>query len=389
MLNGVKILDLTRFVAGPHCTLLLSDLGAEVIKVERCKKGDDLRMIGPMVNDISLWAAVLNRGKKSLSLNIKEKLGKEILLKLIKNSDVLIENFRPGIMEKLELDWKKIKKINPKIIMARIGGYPKVKNSKVRQAFDATVQAETGLMLISGEDNKKPNMIGTVLLDYTTGLNMAVGILSALYSRNKTGKGQLVETTLSDAALSISMSAVPDYFINNSEFKQNGNSDRFSSPSNTYKTKNGFMHIMAGSDDRFFNLLKAMNRIELFKKKSYMNSRNRLRNTKSLDKIVTNWTKKYTNKQLGKLLSKFSVPWGEIKNFSEFLNSDTAKKSIKKAVIKNTNISVPRCPIIYPFVKLKNKSKVPSLGQHNKSILNEIKINKKQQRDLKKREITD
>ena len=195
LLKNIKILDLTRFVAGPHCALVLSDLGAEIIKIEKPQKGDDLRIIGPKLSNISLWAAVLNRGKKSLSLDLKSEEGRKIFLKLVKSADVVLENFRPGVMEKLKLDWNTLKKINKKIIMARISGYGQNDSTVSRQAFDATVQAETGYMHISGHDNK-PTMIGTVFLDYTTGLNTAIGILAAINSRNLTGKGELIETSL-------------------------------------------------------------------------------------------------------------------------------------------------------------------------------------------------
>ena len=195
LLKNIKILDLTRFVAGPHCALVLSDLGAEIIKIEKPENGDALRIIGPKVSNISLWAAVLNRGKKSFSLDLKSKEGRKIFLELVKSADVILENFRPGVMEKLKLDWKTIHKINNKVIMARISGYGQNDSAISRQAFDATVQAETGYMNISGHDNK-PTMIGTVFLDYTTGLNTAIGILAALNSRNISGKGELIETSL-------------------------------------------------------------------------------------------------------------------------------------------------------------------------------------------------
>ena len=293
LLKGVKIIDLTRFVAGPHCALVLSDLGAEVIKIEKPNKGDDLRIIGPKINNISLWAAVLNRGKKSLSLNLKSKEGRLILLKLLKTADVILENFRPGVMEKLKLDWQTVRRINKKIIMARISGYGQNDSVTSRQAFDATVQAETGYMHISGHD-KKPTMIGTVFLDYTTGLNTAIGILAALHSRNKSGKGSLIETSLVSSALSLSMGAVPDFFLNNKNFGKVGNSDRFSSPSNTYKAKDGYIHIMAGSDDRFKGLVNAMNKKNLFVNKLFNTPQKRIKNQKKIDRIVNDWTKKKT-----------------------------------------------------------------------------------------------
>ena len=387
LLKNIKIIDLTRFVAGPHCALVLSDLGAEVIKIEKPEKGDDLRIIGPKLANISLWAAVLNRGKRSLSLNLKSEEGKKIFLKLIKTADVILENFRPGVMEKLGLDWNTIKKVNKKIIMARISGYGQNDSIVSRQAFDATVQAETGYMHISGHNNK-PTMIGTVFLDYTTGLNTAIGILAAINSRNLTGKGELIETSLVSSALSLSMGSVPDFFINKKDFLQNSNSDRFSSPSNTYRTKNGYIHIMAGSDDRFYGLVNAMNKKELFNNKLYNTPQKRIKNQKSIDKIVNNWTNKSTIKVISKKLSKNNVPWGQVKTFGNFLKTKTAKNFITTAKIENKKITVPKCAVEVPNKNSREKSQVPKIGQDNNKILRSLGYTKKRIDELKKKKIT-
>ena len=371
LLKNIKVIDLTRFVAGPHCTLVLSDLGAEVIKIEKPGKGDDLRIIGPKLLETSLWAAVLNRGKKSVSLNLKTKIGKEILLKLIQEADVLVENFRPGVMEKLKLGWKTIKKANSKLVMARISGYGQNNSTIARQAFDATIQAETGFMQISGEE-KKPTMIGTVLLDYTTGLNTAIGILAALNKRNVTGKGELIETSLVSSALSLSMGAVPDFFLNKKNFGKHGNSDRFSSPSNTYKTKDGFVHIMAGSDDRFANLAIAMKRKSLINNALYKTPQARLKNQSKIDKIVETWTKKNSIKYLGRILSNNSVPWGEVKTFSQFLKTTTAKNYLIDAKIKKSKIKVPECAIKISTKKNVVKKDIPLIGQNNNEVFKKL-----------------
>ena len=387
LLKNIKILDLTRFVAGPHCALVLSDLGADIIKIEKPQKGDDLRIIGPKVANISLWSAVLNRGKKSLSLNLKSEEGRKIFLKLVKGADVILENFRPGVMEKLKLDWNTVKKINKKIIMARISGYGQNDSAISRQAFDATVQAETGYMHISGHDNK-PTMIGTVFLDYTTGLNTAIGILAAINSRNITGKGELIETSLVSSALSLSMGAVPDFFLNKKNFLKNSNSDRFSSPSNTYKTKNGYIHIMAGSDDRFFGLVTAMNKKELFTNKLYNTPQKRIRNQKSIDNIVNNWTKKYTTKVISKALSINNVPWGQVKTFGDFLKTKTAKNFITNAKIDNKRIKVPKCAIEVTKGNSKEKTSVPNVGQDTNKILKTLGYSENRIKELKKKKIT-
>ena len=384
--KNIKVIDLTRFVAGPHCTLVLSDLGAEVIKIEKPGKGDDLRIIGPKLLETSLWAAVLNRGKKSVSLNLKTKIGKEILLKLIQEADVLVENFRPGVMEKLKLGWKTIKKANNKLVMARISGYGQNNSTIARQAFDATIQAETGFMQISGEE-KKPTMIGTVLLDYTTGLNTAIGILAALNKRNVTGKGELIETSLVSSALSLSMGAVPDFFLNKKNFGKHGNSDRFSSPSNTYKTKDGFVHIMAGSDDRFANLAIAMKRKSLINNALYKTPQARLKNQSKIDKIVETWTKKNSIKYLGKILSNNSVPWGEVKTFSQFLKTTTAKNYLIDAKIKNSKIKVPECAIKISSKKNVVKKDIPLIGQNNNEVFKKLGYSYSELKSYKKKNI--
>ena len=386
LLKNIKVIDLTRFVAGPHCTLVLSDLGAEVIKIEKPGKGDDLRIIGPKLLETSLWAAVLNRGKKSVSLNLKTKIGKEILLKLIQEADVLVENFRPGVMEKLKLGWKTIKKANNKLVMARISGYGQNNSTIARQAFDATIQAETGFMQISGEE-KKPTMIGTVLLDYTTGLNTAIGILAALNKRNVTGKGELIETSLVSSALSLSMGAVPDFFLNKKNFGKHGNSDRFSSPSNTYKTKDGFVHIMAGSDDRFANLAIAMKRKSLINNALYKTPQARLKNQNKIDKIVETWTKKNSIKYLGKILSNNSVPWGEVKTFSQFLETTTAKNYLIDAKIKKSKIKVPECAIKISSKKNLVKKGIPLIGQNNNEVFKKLGYSYSELKSYKKKNI--
>ena len=386
LLKNIRIIDLTRFVAGPHCTLVLSDLGAEVIKIEKPLKGDDLRIIGPKLYKTSLWAAVLNRGKKSVSLNLKTKEGKEILFRLLEKADIIVENFRPGVMEKLGLSWENLRKVNKNIIMARISGYGQNKDNIPRQAFDATIQAETGFMEISG-NNQEPTMIGTVLLDYTTGLNTAIGILAALNKRNLTGKGSLIETSLASSALSLSMGAVPDFFLNNTNFGKNGNSDRYSAPSNTYKAKDGFIHIMAGSDDRFKGLANSMNKKSLINNSLYNNPQARLSNQIKIDRIVNNWTKKNSIKFIGKILSSNSVPWGKVNSFSEFLKTKTAKNYLINAKISKRSIRVPECAIKFRSGKKDYKNIIPNLGQDNNNILRKVGYSKSQLITLKKKKI--
>ncbi len=183
------------------------------------------------------------------------------------------------------------------------------------------------------------------------------------------------------------MGAVPDYFLNNKNFGKHGNSDRFSSPSNTYKTKDGFIHIMAGSDDRFKGLVTAMNKKELLNNRLFRTPQSRINNQNKIDKIVNNWTKKNSTNFIGKLLSKNSVPWGHVRKFSQFLKSKTANNYIINGKIGLKNIKVPECAIKVPNSRSKNKIKVPKLGQDTQSILKKLGYKNSDIDILKKKKI--
>ena len=184
------------------------------------------------------------------------------------------------------------------------------------------------------------------------------------------------------------MGAVPDFFLNNKNFGKTGNSDRFSSPSNTYKAKNGYIHIMAGSDDRFHGLVKAMNKKELFNSKLYNTPQKRIINQKKIDRVVNNWTKKIPIKLISKKLSKNNVPWGEVKTFGEFLKTKTAKNFLTNGFTKTKTIKVPKCAINVMSKNTKEKSFIPELGEDSNKILKSLGYSKENIRVLKKKNIT-
>jgi CoA:oxalate CoA-transferase len=186
-LDNIVILDLSRVLAGPYCTMLLKDLGAEVIKVELPEIGDDSRQFGPFKNDTSLYFISINREKKSISLNLKTKKGKEILFNLIKKSDVLVENFRPGTMKKLGIDWEVLKQVNPKLIYASASGYGQDGPFAFKPSYDILAQAMGGIMSITGWPDTKPTRVGMSIGDITASLFTAIGINAALYQRTITG----------------------------------------------------------------------------------------------------------------------------------------------------------------------------------------------------------
>ena len=378
LLKKIRVIDLTRYVAGPHSTMMLAELGADVIKIEKIDGGDELRNIGPKINNISLWSAVLNRSKRSLSLDIRKTEGREIFLKLISEADVLIENFKPGVMEKLKLDWNTLSKINKQLIFARISGYGRNLPDTDRQAFDAVVQAETGYMAMTGMQTAAPSMAGTVILDYATGLNITIGILAALLSREKSGKGRVIETSLAESALSMTMGGIPDYYLNGNDLDRIGNRDRFTAPANTFKAKDGYIHIMAGTNDRFEKLLKIIGKEDLINNPKFSDIQSRLENIDELESIILDWTENDYISNIGGLLTKSGIPWGVVRSLGEFLDSPLGSNRTKKIDMNNgEKIYTAKFPITDHEEDRVSDSKMASLGQHNEEILkNELGYSK-------------
>ncbi|TIP52102.1 MAG: CoA transferase, partial [Mesorhizobium sp.] len=195
-LDGLKVLDLSRFIAGPYCAMVLGDLGADVAKIERLQGGDDVRALSPKINGESVYFFVFNRNKRSLTLDFRDPESQGLLRRLIAQADVLVENFRPGTMEKMGLGWDEVRKINPRIVMARISGFGQTGARAGEPCFDAIAQALSGLMSLTGEADGPPTIAGTFVVDYATALYSAIGILAAIQERHRTNLGKLVDVSL-------------------------------------------------------------------------------------------------------------------------------------------------------------------------------------------------
>ena len=229
-LDGIRVLDLSRYVAGPYCAQMLGDFGADVIKIEKPDGGDPMRCVGAATGDDKLYMLMYNRNKRSLSLTLRHERGREILASLIREADVLVENFRPGTMEAMGFGWDEISALNPAMVMARISGFGQDGPWVRRPAFDAIAQAEGGLMHLTGGPGGEATMMGAIMIDYSTGTNAALGILAALHARERTGRGQVVDVPLLDTAMSFLMTAVAEYRRDGVVMGRMGNRDRYSAP---------------------------------------------------------------------------------------------------------------------------------------------------------------
>ena len=212
-LDGVRVVDLSRFIAGPYCAMLLGDMGADVIKVEPPGRGENSRGFGPFVEGESLYTMVFNRNKRSLTLDLRTEQGKDVLRGLLQKADVLIENFVPGTLEKMGLDWDTLKALNPRLVVTRISGFGQDGPLARKPCFDVIAQTMSGLMDITGEADGRPTMAGTYVVDYSTGLYATIGTLGALQARSRTGAGQVVDVALLDSAMSMLMTAIPEQML--------------------------------------------------------------------------------------------------------------------------------------------------------------------------------
>lgn len=260
-LDGLRVLDLSRFIAGPYCAMMLGDMGAEVVKIEPPGDGEYARRALPAVEGQSLYTFIVNRNKKSLAIDLRHPEGLATLKALIAKADVLVENFRPGTMEQMGLGWEAVHALNPRLVMARISGFGQDGPLAQKQCFDGVAQAMSGLMDMTGQPDGPPTMIGSFMCDYTTGMYAALGILAALNARHATGVGQLVDVSLLESALSMLMTAIPQHKLFGQTMTRVGSRDRYVAPSNTFQAGDGRYVLMVGGDDNMFpRVLRAMKR---------------------------------------------------------------------------------------------------------------------------------
>lgn len=325
-LEGLKVLDLSRFIAGPMCAMQLADMGADVVKVERKGKGEDTRQNKPQLNDQSLYFLSFNRNKRSLELDFRSAEGQAQLRQLISKADVLIENFRPGTMEKMGCGWETLHQLNPRLIMVRVSGFGQNGPLAQRPCFDAIAQAMSGIMSISGQQDGPPTMAGTFMVDYASALYATIGTLAALNVRHATGRGQLVEASLLESAVSMLISAIPEQAQLGRTMSRVGNLDRFSAPVNSYQTADQrWVYLSAGTDALFSRLIDAMGRQDLMEDASFNNYHARLANNGAIDAVVADWVRSLPADDVVVLMDHAGVPCSAVATIDEVLKSPQLK----------------------------------------------------------------
>jgi CoA:oxalate CoA-transferase len=310
ILNGIKVLDLTNVYSGPYCAMLLKEFGAEVIKVERTAFGDVVRRDAPLTEaQESGTFIILNRGKKSVTLNIACDKGREIIKKLAKKVDVLIENFSPGTMDKLGLGSKELCAINPGLIYASLSAYGQTGPRKNFPGFDPVLQAMSGLTSVNGQPDSPPTKCAVAIGDFGTGLYTAYAIMGALLYRQKTGLGQVIDMSIQDCLWMLtSIEFSPTYFIAGKIPQRLGNGHPIMTPGNLYPSKDGSVIISTGVLVMVHRLYKAMGREDLINTPMGENQQIRIKYRDQIDAAVSEWTKNKTGSEIENILKNADVP---------------------------------------------------------------------------------
>ncbi|GKV66213.1 MULTISPECIES: CaiB/BaiF CoA-transferase family protein [unclassified Sporosarcina] len=370
-LEGIKVLDFSRVLAGPYCTMMLSDMGAEVIKIERPELGDDTRHFGPFQNGESGYFMFLNRGKKSIEMNLKDSDDRESLMELIKDADVIVENFRPGVMENLGLGYETLKEVNEGLIYCSISGFGQYGPLKKRPAYDLVAQAMGGIASITGHPDNPPTRSGASLGDMSAALYAAYGIMVALFHRERTGIGQAIDVAMVDTIFSLLEHNVMRYTSEGVIPERIGSRHPISAPFDVFETKEGSIVIATANEPLFVKLCSVMGKEELLEDERFKTDILRGKNEAELKVILEEWLSGYTADEAVDLISQAGVPCSTILNIAEISESDHIKEremllDVEHPVAGKTRI--PGNPVKLSATPVQIKSPSPALGEHNNMI---------------------
>ena len=387
-LDGVKIIDLSTIVSGPLAGSLLGDQGADVIKIESPLRPDNARFMGPIRGENGALFAAANRSKRSLALDLKKEGAKEIIYQLIKNSDVVMDNFRPGILKKLKLEYENIKKHNPKIIQLSITGYGVDGPYSKRRVYDPLIQATAGIANAQSIDGN-PKFVKTLMCDKITSLTAAQSITAALYSREKTNEGQKINLSMLDTALYFMWS---DNMYNftwlGDGWEPIPNIADFYEP---VKTKDGYIALVAINDSEFAGVCKAIDREDLLTDDRFSTMQNRMMNVIEMQEILLHAYTLFTSEELVERMDQNDVPSAIINKLSDVIDDPQVKNNQSIMSISkddNNSMQSPKSPAQYSSTPCSNNPKfMPDLGQHSKEILLENGFSSEQINDLAKKEI--
>lgn len=371
-LEGVRILDLSQAYAGPFCTMNLADHGAEVIKIERPGVGDQVRTWGPMKNGESGFHACLNRNKSGMTLDLKTEEGKEIFRKLLKTADVVCENYKVGVLDKLGFSYEEMKKINPRIIYGNITGFGTNGVLAERPCYDIVAQAMGGMMDVTGFEDGLPTKVGPAIADNYTGAMLAIGILMALYQREKTGEGCHIDVAMVDTMMHILDHFIIDYTILGEKHTRSGNNDQSIAPFDSFRAKDGMFVLACGTDGMFAKLCRMMGREDILEDTRFTSNFDRCNHYDALKPEIEKWSTAHTVDEVEEVVISTGIPFGRIQDVEQIVKHPQTKARNMLWEVNQPgmgDIVITGTPIKMSYEEDKIIKAAPLLGEDNAKIL--------------------
>ncbi len=378
-LSGIKVLDFSQGAAGPYASMTLGDFGAEIIKVEP-PSGDWSRTLGPpFIEGESVTYLSLNRNKRSIVIDLKHPEGRDIALKMARNVDVIIESFRPGVLDKMGLGYNKISSINPKVIYCSISGFGQNGPWKNKPGVDGIIQAVSGFMSVTGTEGMSPIKAGTLIADMMGGTLASNGILLSLIAREKTGRGQKVDQSLFDAMLATQLVGLCSYLASGELPSRLGSEAPYAVPNGAFPTKDGYIMIAANLESKWTSLCKLLNKIEWLEDLRFSSNKNRVENRKLLIPLLEEVLATKNTHEWIKLLENYDIICSPITNYEDLVSLQQVKQN--EMITEMEHPYVGSFKIIGIPQKLsstpgKQEKHPPMLGQHSEEILQEFGYNR-------------
>ncbi len=391
-LKGLKVIELGTLIAGPFCSRILAEFGAEVIKIESPDGGDPLRQWRKLYKGTSLWWFAQARNKKSVTVNLKSPQGQEIVRKLVKDADIVVENFRPGALEKWGLGWNRLSAINPGLVMVRLSGYGQTGPYRDMTGFGAIGESMGGIRFLTGYSDRPPVRVGISLGDSIAAMYGVIGALMAIYQRQKNrGRGQVVDVALYESVFSLMESLLPEYDMLGFVRERSGASLPGIVPSNTYTCRDGkYVVIGANSDGIFKRMMQAIGREDLANDPGLASNAGRVPRTEELDQAISEWTSRHDMEEVLAVLNQAEVPASKIYSIADIVNDVhyQAREMIQQFKLKDGQTL--KLPGIVPKLSEtpgKTEWLGPELGEHTAEILSGLGIDLEQQNLLKQQGI--
>ena len=372
-LEGITVLDLSRVLSGPYCTMQLADMGARVIKIERPGVGDDTRAWGPpFVNGESAYFLSINRNKESLTLNFKHPEGRRLLDELIARADILVENFRPGTLDELGLGYEALRAKHPRLIYTSISGFGHSGPLRERAGYDAVLQGEAGIMSLTGPPDACGYKVGVAIADLAAGLFAAQGTLLALYARERTGCGQHVDIAMLDSVAALLTYQAGIYFVTGAPPERHGNAHPTVAPYETFQAADGEVVLAAGNDELWRRFCRVAGLDAYAGDPRFATNRDRVRNYGALRPIVADAFSKRTRAEWLEVLNDAGIPAGPVRNLQEVLTDEQLLTREMVRVLQHSSagpVQVLGVPVKLSATPGAVRRAPPALGEHTEEIL--------------------